>query len=124
MGWMENGGGWWSQKSAHRWGEWNVAKRERGPGGPGIFRGEREVKDSLQGCSMGADGEEMEAVVAREGRKRRRKWQLGVKNCGQWLDQEGREEKKEVETGKGSLKTIAWSWRRPKAPRSSCRQGP
>ena len=96
---------------------------KEGQGDLEYFRGDREVKDSWQGCSMGADGEEMEAVVAREGRKRRRKWQLGVKNCGQWLDQEGREEK-EVETGKGSLKTIAWYWRRPKAPRSSWRQGP
>lgn len=49
-------------------------------------KGEPEVKDSWQVCSMGADGEEMEAVAAREGRKKRRKRQLGVKSCGQWAD--------------------------------------
>ena len=36
--------------------------KPRGKEGQGdleYFRGEREVKDSWQGCSMGADGEEM-----------------------------------------------------------------
>ena len=107
---MESGVGGGGHRNLHTGGVNGMKPRgKEGQGDLEYFRGESEVKDSWQGCSMGADGEEMEAVAAREGRKRRRKRQLGVKNCGQWLDQEGREEK-EVETGKGSLKTIAWSW--------------
>lgn len=107
-GWRVVGGG--GHRNLHTGGVNGMWPRgKEGQGDLEYFRGESEVKDSWQGCSMGADGEEMEAVAAREGRKRRRKQQLRVKNCGQWLDQEGREEK-EVETGKGSLKTIAWSW--------------
>lgn len=37
---------------------------KEGQGALHYFKGECEVKDSWQGCSMGADGEEMEAVAA------------------------------------------------------------
>ena len=66
-GWRVRGG---PQKSAHRRGEWNVAKREREQRGDlDSVKGECEVKDIWQGCITGADGEEMEAVEAREGRR-------------------------------------------------------
>lgn len=42
---------------------------KEGQGALHYFKGECEVKDSWQGCSMGADGEEMEAVATREGRR-------------------------------------------------------
>ena len=63
-------------------GMWPAGKE--GQGDLDYFKGEREVKDSWQGCSMGADGEEMEAVAAREG-GRAGSGSLGVKNCGHWL---------------------------------------
>lgn len=42
---------------------------KEGQGDLDYFKGECEVNDSWQGCSMGADGEEMEAVAARKGRR-------------------------------------------------------
>lgn len=39
---------------------------KEGQGDLDYFKGECEVKHSWQGCSMGADGEEVEAVAARE----------------------------------------------------------
>lgn len=68
---------------------------------------------------MGAAGEEMEAAAAREG-SRGGSGKSGVRNCGQWLDQEGRQ--KEAEIGKGELHQQASGLAGPKAPGSSWRQ--
>ena len=84
---MESGseGAWGRHRNLHTGrvnGMWPAGKE--GQGDLDYFKGEREVKDSWQGCSMGADGEEMEAVAAREG-GRAGSGSLGVKNCGHWL---------------------------------------
>lgn len=67
-GWRGAGGG--GHRNLHTGGVngmWPGGKE--GQGDLDYFKGECEVNDSWQGCSMGADGEEMEAVAARKGRR-------------------------------------------------------
>ena len=66
-GWGGGGGGHRNLHTGGVNGMWPGGKE--GQGDLDYFKGECEVNDSWQGCSMGADGEEMEAVAARKGRR-------------------------------------------------------
>lgn len=103
-GWREVGGG-WSQKSAHRWGEWNVAKRERGSGGPGSGG---NVRSRTVGRGAAWELLEKKWKQWQPGKEEEEKAAAWGKELWAMADQEGRQ--KEAETGKGSLKTTAWSW--------------